>query len=147
MALTLRKDERVLKSIEFRRALRHGRRCRTPHLTLVTLIRPTGKVRLGLTVSRKVGNAVIRNRVKRRLREIVRLHRSRLGRPWDLVIIAQPGAGALSYHEFLSELMPVLDELARQDEVAAGGGKPSRSAAPGKLKPSELLSTDSSSSS
>jgi len=51
-----------------------------------------GSSRVGLTVSRKVGGAVIRNRVKRWLREAVRHERHRLERPVDLVIIAHPQA-------------------------------------------------------
>jgi len=112
---TLKKDERVLKSSEFRRALQKGRRFRSSHLTLIAFLKHFGKVRLGLTVSRKVGNAVVRNRIKRRLREIVRLQRRRFSRPWDLVIIAQPGAGELSSQALWEQLKPALDTLARQE--------------------------------
>lgn len=48
--------------------------------------------RFGLTVSRKVGNAVVRNRVKRWLREAVRRERSTLPGRWDVVLIAHPSA-------------------------------------------------------
>ena len=67
-------------------------------------------MRLGITVSRKVGGAVIRNRVKRRIREWFRSWKVDLDQSFDLVIIAKPGAAALKSPEFqqeLSELMNV----------------------------------------
>jgi ribonuclease P protein component len=51
-----------------------------------------------------VGNAVVRNRVKRRLREFVRLHRHDLPPARDFVVIAKPGAAELSYAELVAEL-------------------------------------------
>ena len=67
-------------------------------------------MRLGITVSRKVGGAVIRNRVKRRIREWFRSWKVDLDQSFDLVIIAKPGAAALKSPELqqeLSELMNV----------------------------------------
>ena len=52
----------------------------------------TDDSRFGLTVSRKVGGAVVRNRVKRWLREAVRHERSEVVGGWDVVIVAQPDA-------------------------------------------------------
>lgn len=56
-----------------------------------------GQRRLGVTASRKVGGAVVRNRVKRRIREVFRLHRELLPDASDVVVIARPGAGELSW--------------------------------------------------
>lgn len=118
MNLTFKKEDRILKSIEFRRTLRYGKRFRRPHLTVVALIRPSGKTRIGLTVSKKVGNAVVRNRVKRRLREVARRLRGCLARPRDLIVIAQPSAAGASYDMLWSQLNAVFVELVRQDETA-----------------------------
>lgn len=53
------------------------------------------RVRVGVTCSRKVGNAVARNRAKRRLREVARLLLPAHGRPgWDYALIGRPGATA-----------------------------------------------------
>ena len=66
----------------------------------VVLVRPTpaggSASRLGVTVSRKVGNAVVRNRIKRRIREWFRRDRSAIGPGLDLVVIARAGAARMT---------------------------------------------------
>jgi len=82
---------RLRRKAEFDAVLRHGRRTGRPSLVLT--IRPTGQpARAGFIVSKAVGNAVVRNRVKRRLRHLVA---SRLeGLAADVVIRALPPAAA-----------------------------------------------------
>ena len=65
---------------------------------------PARESRFGFSVSRRVGNSVVRNRVKRRLREFVRLNRRELAVARDFVVIAKPGAARLSYAELVAEL-------------------------------------------
>lgn len=60
--------------------------------------------RLGLTVSRRVGGAVVRTRVKRRLREWFRRHRELIPKEIDLVVIARPAAAAAATGEIGREL-------------------------------------------
>lgn len=74
----------------FIRAQKHGKRVVTRHL--VFLIRPNevGWPRLGLIVSRKVGCAVVRNRVKRVIREVFRLGKPLEGRGLDIIVIPRP---------------------------------------------------------
>ncbi len=62
------------------------------------LVRNDGQgCKVGLVVSRKVGGAVARNRVKRHIREFFRTHRSTMTPPVELVVLARPGAAQLRY--------------------------------------------------
>lgn len=89
---TLPKAARVRRTRDYRHVQRRGRRVRLAHLLVVYLPGQQPEARVGLTVSRKVGGAVVRNRVKRWLREAVRHERGRLGGSVDVVLIAHPSA-------------------------------------------------------
>ncbi len=83
---------RLRRSADYRRVQGKGRRAHARDLVILYLPGQTGESRVGLTVSRKVGGAVVRNRVKRWLREAVRHEHAALGGPWDVVLIARPSA-------------------------------------------------------
>lgn len=70
--------------------------------------REGGPTRLGLTVSRRVGNAVVRNRVKRRLREWFREARWELSGTWDIVVIARREAAGLEFRSSCEQLSRML---------------------------------------
>ena len=80
------------KRADFLRAAQAGR-AGTPAFLLQARDRgDDGGIRVGFTCSKKVGNAVARNRAKRRLREVARVVLSTMARPgWDYVIVAKPG--------------------------------------------------------
>ena len=78
---------RLLRRADFQSVYKRGRRHFASHMTVFYLRRAEGEgVRVGLTVSRALGGAVERNRMKRRLREAVRLHGVAIGVPVDVVI-------------------------------------------------------------
>jgi ribonuclease P protein component len=90
--------DRLHRSAEFLRLQRNGVRFQSPHFVLYAgmLDAEPERSRLGVTVSRRIGNAVVRNRVKRRVREIFRkVIRARLPLGTSIVVIARGGAGAL----------------------------------------------------
>jgi len=90
---------RILASREFREASRYGRRATADRFVLLAKSvagRDLASSRLGVTVSRKVGNAVVRNAVKRRIREWFRVSRWMFCAPLDVVVIAREAAGGLA---------------------------------------------------
>ena len=109
---------RLLKHSDFERVYKQGRRHFSSHMTVFYLRRtvdaaslPNG-ARVGFTVSRVLGGAVERNRIKRRLREAVRLRQTVLQSPIDVVINPKKSVLAL-------EFSVVLDEVGRALEVIA----------------------------
>lgn len=80
---------------------------------LVVYARPNGSdgIRLGFTVTGKVGKAVTRNRVRRRLREIYRLHEDGLKPGFDVVIVARTRAASASYQRLESEFLAACGKL------------------------------------
>ena len=87
---------------EFQRLYHKGKSAASPYLALYCRKCKRDQNRLGFTVGKKVGCAVRRNRVRRRLREIYRLHEHQLVRGVDLVVVARVRAGS-SYYRQLEE--------------------------------------------
>lgn len=83
----------------FRRLYRKGMSCANRYLVLYCRRNGTEENRVGLTVSAKLGHAVLRNRVRRRLREIYRLHEQEFLRGWDLVVVVRARGIDASYRE------------------------------------------------
>jgi ribonuclease P protein component len=106
-AETLPRSSRIRRTIEFQQIQRSGKRIGGRHL--VAVVRPNGlsEARFGLSVSRKVGSAVVRNRVKRWLREAVRRENSRAAGV-DIVIIARSSSATAGYQQLRSELAALL---------------------------------------
>ena len=93
------RSERLKKSSEFREVFEDGRRVAARGFVCYVVQREGRGRKFGVAVSRKVGGAVVRNRVKRYLREIYRRSRSELKDGATIVIVARPEASTMSYGE------------------------------------------------
>jgi ribonuclease P protein component len=102
------KTSRLRTRPEFLRVQGEGRRRHTSHLVLIRQPASTSRTRLGVTVSKRIGNAVTRNRVKRLIREAFRVRQADI-EPVDLVVIAKPGVEKLTYAQVATEFAKGLD--------------------------------------
>jgi ribonuclease P protein component len=96
--------DRLKKRYEFRQLQLLGRRIHTPHFLLVVHPNALNNTRLGITVTKKVGTAVQRNRIKRVVREVFRRNRVFFPQSHDVVLIAKRNAAEIDYESLVSEL-------------------------------------------
>jgi ribonuclease P protein component len=104
------KQARLRKRPEFLSLSRWGKKIYAPHFLIFTRLNERGEARLGVTVSSKIGNAVVRNRVKRLLRECFRRYRRQIVPGRDVLIIARKSAVNMSWREVETEIRDILIE-------------------------------------
>ena len=104
----------------FRRLYAKGKNQVTPHLALYARKNGGEVSRLGITVSTKLGHAVVRNRVRRRLREIYRIHEQKFAPGYDIVAVARVRAVYAKFDELENSFLKAasaLNLLQREEEV------------------------------
>ncbi|OAG27616.1 ribonuclease P protein component [Thermodesulfatator autotrophicus] len=104
------KDERLRRRKEYERVYREGKRLSLPYLRVILAPNTLGYSRLGLSVSKKVGNAVKRNYVKRVLREIFRRNKDMFPASHDIVIIPKKAILERSPAEIKKDLAYLLNK-------------------------------------
>lgn len=87
------KDDRLSKPFEYKIVLEEGQRAATGHFVIYARRRIDGKKRIGISVGKKVGGAVVRNRIKRIFRETFRLNREKFPHGVDIVVIVRRNEG------------------------------------------------------
>ena len=104
-SLAFPKTFRLLRRAEFRRVYDHGQRRGSPLCTI--FFRPNGlpHTRVGITTPRALGKAVTRNRVRRRIREVVRLNQGSLAAGWDVVVNPRALVAEVGFDKLRRELL------------------------------------------
>ncbi len=116
----MKKTWRIKQNYEFRRLYRRGKSVATPFLVLYALKNRRRINRIGLTVSPKLGGAVVRNRIKRLLREAYRLHEHELKTGYDFVLVARQRMVRANCAQTEQELLRAVRKLGL-DENGGGG--------------------------
>jgi ribonuclease P protein component len=99
---------RLVRRSEYDAVYREGRRRSSREFTI--FIRPNGQSvsRFGWSIKKTLGTAVRRNRIRRRIREIVRLHRQEMAPGWDIVIHPRSSAATANFSSLTEELLKLI---------------------------------------
>ena len=104
----MRREQRLTRGGDFARVYDHGKSWVNNLLVMRAIPSELDRTRIGFSVSKRVGNAVVRNHIKRMLRHAVQAGVWEAG--WDVVIIARSGAAESDFHQLSS----AIDDLGRR---------------------------------
>ena len=115
-----KRDQRLLSNRQFRAVYDRGQKFNTPFFSAFFLPTDNGLQRFGLTTTRKIGGAVLRNRCRRRLRELFRLrdHNSLEGIGFDVVLNVKPAVASARYQDIETAFSQMLLRFRRSAEKA-----------------------------
>lgn len=122
-AHSFRPRERLRKRQQFLHVFKNGIRRESEHFRCTHCRNGLTERRLGLTVGKRTGNAVVRNRIKRLLKEFFRRNKALFPESADIVISAKAGAGHMDYTSTEQELGALLRPGARTRHPADTGGR------------------------
>jgi ribonuclease P protein component len=104
---------RLLRRSEFDAVYQQGRRRSSKHFVIFVHANGRPLSRFGTSVKRELGGAVVRNRIRRRVREIVRLHRQEIAPGWDMVIHPRSTVARADFSELTEELLSLIRSALR----------------------------------
>ena len=111
---SMQRSESLKKNQDFQKVYRNGTSKGNRYLVMYVLKNQYMKNRLGISVSKKVGNSVVRSRVTRLIRESYRLKEEFIDQPgWDFVIIARSNANNATYNDITDSL----EQLLKQQKI------------------------------
>jgi ribonuclease P protein component len=120
--LRLPREARILRRSDYLRVQQTGRRAHTAHFVLLVLAGAGS--RLGVTVGKRIGSAVRRNRIKRVVREVFRRNKALFPAGCDVVFVARPGAEHLDYGAVLAEIAGAQRALDRAAQASRKASPP-----------------------
>ena len=100
-------SESLKKNSDFKNVYTHGKSYANKYLVMYVLENNLGKNRIGISVSKKVGNSVVRHRITRLVRESYRLHENIFNSGLDIVVVVRVNAKEIDYHKMESALLHV----------------------------------------
>lgn len=105
----MHKQHRLAKREDFNKVFRFGKSVANQQFVLYHLIKTENEFfRLGVSVSKKIGNAVVRNRLRRIMKEIIRLNKDTITLTADFILIARKPIVDMDYHQIESCIVHVL---------------------------------------
>lgn len=111
MQETLRPPERLRQKRDFSLLYKKGKRCQGKYFTLIYLSNEMNFSRIAVVVNKKVGKAVERNKIKRRIRDLFRTNKSLLKKSLDLLFIMKKGSPEITWSELRREYIRVLGAI------------------------------------
>jgi ribonuclease P protein component len=109
--LTYPLSARLVRKADFDAVYRHGKRRSSSHFTVFSKANDLPQSRFGFSIKRALGGAVVRNRMRRRIREMIRLHRQEISAGWDIVIHPKPNVATAPFISLTTELLQLLKAL------------------------------------
>lgn len=104
----MEKKYRLRSNIEFKKVYSVGKNYWNRNLTLFVKKNGLENSRVGFTITKKIGNSVVRNKIRRRMKEIYRLNLYRIKDGYDLVFIPKKNVIDISYKELESAMIHIL---------------------------------------
>ena len=99
---------RILRKADFDAVYRNGKRRSSSQFTVFLKANGLPQSRFGFSIKRALGGAVVRNRIRRRIREVVRLHREEISAGWDFVIHPKANVESAAFAALESDLLRLL---------------------------------------
>lgn len=111
----MKRYDTLKKNYEFRRLYQKGSSAVGKGMVIYCRPNRLGRNRLGITVSVKLGNAVTRNRARRRLREVHRLHRGELRQGYDLILVGRSRTATMPWADLEQTFLRLCRKLELMD--------------------------------
>ena len=109
--LTFPREARLVRRGEFDAVYRAGKRRSSSHFTAFFRANELPQSRFGFSIKKALGGAVVRNRIRRRLREIVRCHRREIPAGWDIVIHPKSSVTSAAFAALTADLLRLLKNV------------------------------------
>ena len=110
-------SESLKKNSDFQRVYRNGKSCANRHLVMYVMENGKSENRLGISVSKKVGNSVVRHHLTRLIRESYRLNEEKFLCGKDIVVVVRVNAKDINFHEMQSSLLHIsrIQKILKED--------------------------------